>query len=90
VIVTVLFEVHPLASTPVTVYVVVTVGVAVTVAPELDERVEEGDHEYVLAPEAVIDCELPETIVALLGLILIVGKALIVTVCVAEQPLLLV
>jgi hypothetical protein len=46
-------DVHPLASVPVTVYVMVVVGFAVTVAPVAELKFVEGFQVYVLAPLAV-------------------------------------
>src|SRR6185503_18247929 len=45
--------VHPLLSVPVTVYVVVEVGLAVTVEPDVALSPVAGDQTYVVAPEAV-------------------------------------
>ena len=42
--VTLLVLLHPLTSVPVTVYIVVEEGLAVTVAPVVDESPEAGDH----------------------------------------------
>lgn len=58
---------------PVIVYVVVAVGFAVTVAPVVALNPVAGDHEYVLAPEAVSVAELPAQIVALFTEILGLG-----------------
>jgi hypothetical protein len=38
-------ELHPLASTPFTLYVVVTFGEAITLDPLVDESPVDGDHE---------------------------------------------
>lgn len=72
------------ADVPVTVYVVVPVGETVTVAPVSDP----GIQVYVVAPEAVIDVELPEQIVALVVVVVTVGVGLtlIVRVAVFVQP----
>jgi hypothetical protein len=43
---------HPLASVPVTVYTVVTVGSAMTMLPAVEERSVLGDHVYETAPDA--------------------------------------
>jgi hypothetical protein len=53
VIVTWAVAVQPLASVPVTVYVIVEDGLAETLAPVVLLRPVAGDHEYVLAPLAV-------------------------------------
>ena len=63
---------------PVTVYTVVTVGVAVTVAPVVADSPEEGAHVYtppMPAPEPVIDNPLlPAQIVPETGVVVMVGK----------------
>lgn len=51
--VTVVEPVHPFALVPVTVYVVVTLGVAITVAPLAIDNPSAGLHAYVFAPLAV-------------------------------------
>jgi hypothetical protein len=53
-------DVHPFTSVPVTVYVMVDVGFAVTVAPVVALKSVAGLHAYVLAPLAVsgVDCPL--------------------------------
>jgi hypothetical protein len=81
--VTVAVFVHPAAVVPVTVYVVVTVGFAVTVAPVVELRLVAGAHEYVLAPLAVSVVLLPEQMEGAFGLMVIVGKGFTVTVTVA-------
>lgn len=48
----VLVELQPLVV-PVTVYIVVVAGVAVTTAPEVELKPTEGDQEYVVAPPPV-------------------------------------
>ena len=57
-------DVQPLLSVPVTVYVIVEVGLAVTEEPVVELSAVAGLHEYVLAPLAlrVVDC--PSHIVA--------------------------
>lgn len=77
--------VHPLASVPVTVYVVVVVGETVTEVPVNDP----GIHAYVEAPLAVIVVEEPEQIVVLLAVVATVGRPLTVMVLVPVpvQPL---
>ena len=68
----------------------VTVGFAVTVAPVVALNPVEGDHEYVEAPVAKRDTELPEHIIAEEGVTLTVGNGftVMVTVAVFVQPLL--
>jgi hypothetical protein len=63
--VTVAVFLHPLASVPVTVYVVVAKGLAVTVAPEAGANPVTGLHVYVTAPAAVSVVLLPLHIVTL-------------------------
>jgi hypothetical protein len=63
---------------PVIVYVVVAEGFAVTVAPVDVLSPVAGDHEYVLAPEAVSVAELPAQMVALFTEILGLGFTVIV------------
>jgi hypothetical protein len=78
--------VHP-EVVPVTVYVVVVPGDAVTVAPVDGERPVVGDHVYVVAPEAVNVVEAPAHM-AVLGLTVTVGGGRTVTVTwsVVTQP----
>ena len=66
---------------------VVTVGVATTVAPLVVFNPAEGDHEYVVAPLAVMLVLAPEQILALVGEVFTVGLVFTdtVTVCVVEQ-----
>ena len=80
---------HPLELVPVTVYVFVEVGFAVTVAPVVTLNPVEGAQVYVLAPLAVNDVELPVHIVADDGVTVKVGNAFvpIVTVAVITQLL---
>jgi hypothetical protein len=63
---------------PVIVYVVVAEGFAVTVAPVDVLSPVAGDHEYVLAPEAVSVAELPAQMVALFTEILGLGFTVMV------------
>jgi hypothetical protein len=53
---------HPFTSVPVTVYVVVVVGSAITELPVVEERSVLGDQVYVVAPVAVIVVLNPEHI----------------------------
>lgn len=77
---------------PVTVYVVVTVGVAFTGVPVVALKAVDGDHAYVVAPLAIRFTFPPGHIVGDPGATLTVGVGVtvIVTVCVAMQPLALV
>ena len=79
--------VHPLTSVPVTVYVVVVVGFAVTDEPVVALSAVAGVHEYVEAPLAVSVADCPLQIVA--GETLITGSGLTVTVTCTDavQPL---
>ena len=63
---------------PVTVYEVVAAGVAVTVAPVVALKPVDGDHEYVVAPEAVRDVLTPAHTAASPPA-LVVGEVLTVT-----------
>jgi hypothetical protein len=72
--------VHPVASVPVTIYVVVVAGVAITVAPVVAVSPAAGDHEYETTPLAVNVTELPEHIVDVVGDTDTVEAALDVTV----------
>jgi len=75
--------VQPPAPVPVTVYVVVTVGLAVTFVPIVALNPAAGDQLYVVAPVAVIVFPAPpEHIVALFGIMLTVGVGLTTTVTV--------
>ena len=80
--------VHPLLSVPVTVYVVVEIGFAVTGEPVVALSAVAGVQEYVFAPLAVSVVDCPLQIVT--GATVITGRGFTVTVtCVdAEQPLL--
>ena len=79
---------HPLPSVPVTVYVVVDDGFAVTGEPVDELRLVDGVHEYVCAPLAVsvADCPLQ---MAGGGVTVTTGRGFTVTVtcAVAEHPL---
>jgi len=85
VIVTVALAEH-VPVVPVTVYVVVAPGVAVTLLPVVALRPVPGDHVYVVAPPATNGVVLPEHI-ELDGVTVTVGVGLtvIVTVFVAEH-----
>ena len=65
--------VHPIESIPVTVYVVVTVGVAVGLAQLLQLRLPEGNHEYVLPPEALSFILEPSQTLSLAGVAVTFG-----------------
>ena len=82
---------QPAALVPVTVYVVVEPGLAVTLVPVVADKPVPGDHVYVLPPVAVSVVDEPVQI-ATFEPPLIVGSGLtvIVTVEVFAQPLLLV
>ena len=82
VIVTVAVFVHPLELVPVTVYVVVVVGLAVTVAPVVELNPVDGVHAYVVAPLAVRLVEFPVHILVLDETVT-VGNEFTVTVFVA-------
>ena len=83
-------ELQP-SDVPVTVYVVDTVGVAVTVAPVEAERAVDGAHVYVVAPLAVIVPELPVQIVSPVAMFVVgIGLTVTVRVCVFTHELLLV
>jgi hypothetical protein len=89
VMVTVVKFVQPAAVVPVTVYVVVAPGVAVTVAPVVWLSPVAGDQVYVAAPLAVKLVDPPMQIVDEEGVTVIVGTGFTVTVTVAVpvQPL---
>ncbi len=74
-------------GSPVTVYVVVDAGLAVTLAPVVALNAVDGLHEYVLAPEAVNVVDCPAHIVTA-GETETTGTGLTVTVICAEavQP----
>ena len=80
--VTVAVFVHPFASVPVIVYVVVAVGLAVTVAPVVEDKPVEGLQLYVEAPLAVSDVLEPLQIVTE-GETVTVGLGFTVTLTVA-------
>ena len=77
---------HPEAFVPVTVYVVVDTGDAVTLAPVVADNVLPGDHVYEVAPLAVSVAEDPAHIVALLTVITGLVPTVTVVVVEAEQP----
>ena len=54
-------------------------GVAVTVAPVVEDRPVEGLHEYEFAPEALKDCEPPRQILEFGGLTVTVGGRVLLT-----------
>lgn len=80
--VTVAVFVHPFASVPVIVYVVVVVGFAVTLAPVVDDKPVDGLQLYVEAPPAVSDVLAPLQIVTD-GETVTVGLGFTVTITVA-------
>jgi hypothetical protein len=80
---------HP-AVVPVTVYVVVAAGLAVTVAPVVADSPVAGDQLYVVAPVAVSVVPAPPAQIATSGDTPTVGRALTVTVAVLVHPLLFV
>jgi hypothetical protein len=77
--------VHPLVV-PVTVYVVVTVGFAVTVAPVVEDNPVEGLHVYVVAPLAVSIVLPPVQIVAEDGVTTTTGTGFTVAVTCVLGP----
>ena len=93
VIVDVAVFVHPLALVPVTVYVVVEVGPALTTEPDVDDNPVAGLQVYVDAPDAVKVILLPLQIVAEVGDTVTLGSGFTVTTVAAdvvEHPLLFV
>jgi PII-like signaling protein len=79
---------HPPLVIAVTVYVVVTVGVAVTLAPDVEERSAAGDHVYETAPVAVSVADEPEHIATSVPALIVSAKGgMTVTVCVLLQEL---
>lgn len=82
--------VQPAPLVPITVYVVVLVGLAVTEDPVVAERPVDGDHEYEVAPETLSPV-LPPLQIATDGLVVRdgVGFTETVVVAVAVQPKLL-
>jgi hypothetical protein len=87
--VTCVVELHELLSVPVTVYVVVVFGLAVTVAPVVALNPIAGLHEYVFAPFAVNVVDCPAQIAAGVATVT-TGRGLTVTVTCVEalHPLL--
>src|ERR1044072_2260156 len=77
---TLVVPVHPLAAVPVTMYVVVTSGYAITTLPVVIDKLVEGLQVYVLAPLAVNVTLLPLQNSAEGGVTVIIGSALIATV----------
>lgn len=75
--------VHPFAAVPVTVYVVVTLGYAITTLPVVIDKLVEGLQIYVLAPLAVNVTLLPLQNAAEAGVTETVGLALMVTEAIA-------
>ena len=71
-------------------YVVVVVGLAVTVAPVVADKPVDGLHRYVFAPLAVRDVLLPLHIVGAAGEIATLGFGFTVIAFVCWQPLLFV
>jgi hypothetical protein len=80
--VTCVVAVQLLMSVPVTVYVIVEVGFAVTLEPVVALSAVAGDQEYVVAPFAVSVADCPLQIVA--GATAITGSGFTVTVVCAE------
>jgi hypothetical protein len=78
--VTLFVFVQPLASVPVTVYVVVVVGLAETIVPVVGDNPVEGDHMYEDPPVAVSDVDCPIQRKGAVGFIDMVGFGLTVTV----------
>ncbi len=70
---------HPVPAVPVTVYTVVVVGLADTVAPVPDERPVVGLHVYVLPPPAVNETDCPLQITGALGVAVITAVEFTVT-----------
>jgi len=75
--------VHPVPAVPVTVYVVVVVGVAVTVAPVVEDKPVAGLQLYVVAPLAVSETLLPIHNAADEGVTMTVGVGFTVIIAVA-------
>jgi hypothetical protein len=73
-------------NVPVTVYVVVIVGLAATVEPDVEDKPVAGDQLYVVAPVAVNVLELPAQIVALGVIVIVTGVTIIVVASVAVHP----
>jgi hypothetical protein len=76
---------HPKLLVPVTVYVVVSDGAAVTVAPVVADRPVAGDHVYVAAPVAVSTIDKPAHIATFVPAVT-TGNGLTVNSRVAKQP----
>ena len=70
---TVALDTVPYELVPLTVYVVLVVGLATTMAPLVLLKPVEGDHEYVLTPPAVKVTLLPAQKVAVVGLTVTTG-----------------
>jgi uncharacterized membrane protein (DUF4010 family) len=82
---------HPKLLVPVTVYVVVADGVAVTLAPVVADRPVAGNHVYVAAPVAINEVDEPAHIATLVPAVTTGnGFTLIVIVAGALQPSLVV
>ena len=71
--VTTVVLVQPVVAVPITEYVVVIVGLAITIEPVVALRPVPGEKLYVMAPLAVSVTELPEQIVGDDGLTITVG-----------------
>ena len=76
-IVTVVESMHPLASVPVTVYVVVTLGEAIVLIQVVQPKPVEGFHVYVDAPVAVNEADPPGQIESVAGTTTIIGGGFI-------------
>jgi hypothetical protein len=85
--VTIAVSIHPVAFEPVTIYVVVTVGLAVGLAHAVQDRPVAGVHVYDVAPDAV-NAVLPPEHIAVLALTVTFGTPtiVIVTLPVSTQP----
>ena len=81
----VVVPVHP-DNVPVIVYTVVAVGVAVTLAPVVEESPVAGDQAYVVAPEAVSAAEAPAQIVGEFTVMTGFDETVTVEVAVPAQP----
>jgi hypothetical protein len=80
---TVVIAVQPPDADPVTVYVMVDVGEAITVAPVVALRAVDGDQAYVVPPEAVSETFDPLQIDAEEGVTVIVIEGVTFTIAVA-------
>ena len=69
---------------PITVYVVAVGGVAVTVAPNDDDKLDEGLHKYDTPPLAASVADAPGHIIPLEGVMLVLIAGILLTVTVAE------